>query len=220
MENLEYKIGNKIFDYNSCKNQDVRKRFTKFEIKADVSSVIEFCIGSDDPTSPISINDCIPGEVAKCPYCGQPLKDEDIHIVGEPDIDGLVTPIEDVNPEEGCDNTFVCYLCGNVYDTFEEARECCMGEEVFLCKTCDEVFPIDEATKEFDSDPTAWYVVTKWLGEQLADIGELVLETYEGEFVWGACNAGGDEIYNSNPIRIICDKVKIHEGQENYKEIK
>ena len=114
--------------------------------------------------------------------------------------------------EEG----YICPVCGLVYHTIQEARDCCGEDEVvYKCDSCGKVFNEDEYDR-LDTryeEVFEWWAVSRWFGEKLEEQGCVVIESW-GKSYWGR-QTTGQAISLDGCVINIAKNMQILEGMEN-----
>lgn len=200
-----YKVGTKEFDENSETNQKIKALFVSREIKANVTDMVECILEmNEDESVPFSAEDILGGHRSECPDCGakdtfETYTPMDIEVEIEADL--LVDPVE----------RFVCPVCGCRHSTVGDARKCCEGTSIVVCKNC-RCAMTEEELGEMESENGAaeWYIVSEWLCGKLFDLGEIVILEQN---LWGRSTIGAD-VTDDDCISQVCYQVGVLEGQD------
>ena len=204
----------------SPKNLAVYRKIVTKEIHADITSIVHGCLDADamcDENPVIDIAEFLgSGGKHECPFCSAIITDKDL--VNDLEEIMLSVPIDydEYNQEE----PYMCPICGAMHTTEESARLCCVDSVTYRCPNCNTILrdeDLDDLSVPVDAQQ--WLVVSKWLGKCLAGIGEQVLLTDEGAYIW-AREKKQPEPQNDIKIAAVCAAVGILEGQSNYREVK
>lgn len=92
------------------------------------------------------------------------------------------------------------------------------GDMRMACPECGDLFnedEVDSADIDYVADNVrSWWLVSEFLGDKLAERGELVFETDHGS-VWGRVLSDAVEISEDKDIAHICSELEILEGQKH-----
>lgn len=199
--------------YNECShiNQRILDQLVNREVFCCVTQEIEFMIkhayeGNDD--NPITEEDLLSLYKPRCNECGA-LNGFTMMTVGD------LSNSDFIN-ENGHDMTYKCPICGAVYKTIDDAKNCCGQDSiVYKCNNCDTV--INEADyNELDTDVPEifeWWAVSKWFGEKLKEQGCVVFDSY-GKSYWGR-ETTGQSIALDSCVENIAKQMQILDGMEN-----
>lgn len=192
----------------SPKNQKILDLFVRKEVLKDITELVQYVFdtATTDNAPPFSMEDIQYEYVLCCPNCGEETLEE---VVVEP---SMVNPDYDNTADP--DERYSCPVCGTPYGTQEEARQCCVGQIAYLCTNCQSLISQEQLDK-MDTFPepgkVVWYLVTDWLGSQLKDFGEIVIQTPDYS-IWG-WEGGSQGLTDDHAIEQICRGLGILEGQ-------
>lgn len=184
-------------NYDSSKNQDIKRKFVEREVYSCVTSMVEYIIkqGFEDREAPFSMDDLTNY------YTDNSSKIEILEEKKE-QLDEEITDIEnDIEElEDGEDNE-------KEIQVKEEEKEK-LEEEIQNIEN-----QIEELEREQDepNEVYEWWMVSSWLCNKLKEHGEVVLED---ESIWGRC-CTGQAILLDGVISEICTEMGILEGQEH-----
>lgn len=204
----------------SPKNLAIYRKIVTKEIHADITSIVHGCLDADamcDENPVIDIAEFLgSGGKHECPFCSAIITDKDLVNDLEEIMFSVPIDYDEYNPEE----PYMCPICGAMHTTEENARLCCVDSVTYRCPNCNTILrdeDLDDLSVPVDAQQ--WLVVSKWLGKCLAAIGEQVLLTDEGAYIW-AREQKQPEPQNDIKIAAVCAAVGILEGQSNYREVK
>lgn len=206
---------------NSPKNAALFKKIIAREIFANLTSVVQGCLDADllaDGDSPVIDPDEFLNRSGKhqCPFCGGVITDDNMITDTLAPLEGTKIETDDYDP----DFRFLCPICGAQHHTESAARYCCESEILYRCPECLTVVPSNDLQPlSVPDDAEQWFVVSKWLGTALAAIGEPVLLTNEGAYLWARAKAQ-PSLEDDPKIAAICALAEILEGQKNFREVK
>lgn len=201
-------------------NRAVYDKICKKEIYADLTSVVQGCLDADamcDTDKVLKSSSLLNrNDKHECPYCCEGIGEED----KIEDLDGFLEEIwidyDELNPEA----PYMCPICGAMHATEEAARKCCSDKSIYICSYCDSLIQESELLEcDVPVNAQQWLLVSEWLGTCLAAMGESVLETDEGAFLWAREKTNPAPNMDLSVIHV-CQTVGILEGQKNYKEVK
>ena len=190
-------------NYDSIKNQEIKRKFVEREVLCCVTDLVDYIIKKNyegyDPDAPFTEEDIENYLTPVCPECYSNYGFEEIN------------------------DAFKCVECDLIYEGEPEECECHDPEYdydsefepldvAYKCKKCGHILEdIDELDLE-EQEVYEWWTVTPWLGEKLKKHGEVVIELY-GYSIWGRCTTG-QAILLDHVISKICEEMEILEGQK------
>lgn len=215
---MSYKIGETTYDEWSVKNQRILDFLVEREVYCCMTSEVEYMLGrieEGDADNPF--DESVYDELYRpaCPECGRTgafdektigeLSDDEI-----PREHGYIDSLDDVG--EG----YQCPECGRLYETADEARDCCgRNIPVYCCRDCGAILNETEYDERDTLCPEIyeWWAVSVWFGEKLAEQGCVVLPSY-GKSYWGR-ETTGQSISLDECVSAIAKNMGILEGMEH-----
>lgn len=166
-----YQAGGKQYSEYSPINKRILAVFSKYILRANVTSIVEYILDQCDQMAPLTQFD-VAGDIhGICPKCGG--SDIDTRLLSELKVDYR--------------DGYVCPVCGATYENRIGAQTCCAETgNFYICLDCGEVY-MSEDDLDFCVDPSKtyeWWLVDDWVGEHLTECGECVIQTEEYT-VWG-----------------------------------
>lgn len=214
-DGVEHELG-------SPKNMAVYRKIAQKEILADMTTVVQGCLDADamcDTDKVISPDKLLNHEDKhECPFCSAVITAKDM--IDDDMLFELLSTVEidvdDYNPEQ----PYMCPVCGAMHTTEQNARLCCADATIYSCPDCKALILEDDLNDlSAPVDAQQWLVVSKWLGNCLAKVGEQVILTDDGTYLWARTHSNPDP-QDDVKIAAICVAVGILEGQSNYREVK
>lgn len=206
---MSYKINGVEYETHSATNQKIIDRLVEREVYCCLTSEVEYMLErvyEGDKNNPLDINDLESLYVKRCSECG----DFDFEEMSPEEL----SDEEIINfSEDSAKGKYTCPVCGESYDSVDEARSCCASESVYKCCYCGTIYngyDYDNLT-EFP-EIYEWWAVSKWFGEKLREQGCVVIEQY-GKSLWGR-ETTGQAISLDGCIINIAKKMGILEGME------
>lgn len=207
---MSYKINGVEYETHSATNQKIIDHLVGREVYCCLTSEVEYMLErvyEDDKNNPLDINDLESLYVKRCSECG----DFDFEEMSPEEL----SDEEIINfSEESAKGEYACPVCGESYDSIDEARNCCASGSIYKCCSCGTIYngyDYDNLT-EFP-EIYEWWAVSKWFGEKLKEQGCVVIEQY-GKSLWGR-ETTGQAISLDGCIINIAKKMGILEGMEH-----
>lgn len=181
---MEYTINDIKYVSWSPKNQRIIDHLIEREIYCCMTCEVEYMISKIpecDSNNPFDENIYDEMFVPECPECGCKNCFEQI----------MVSELEDKDIKIN-NNSFACPICGEIYQTPTEAKECCGNDElIYRCISCGKCYSEDDYSYLDISceDIFEWWAVSGWFGEKLREQGCVVIET-PGNTYWGRTTTG------------------------------
>ena len=174
-------------DYNSSKNQDIKRKFVEREVYCCVTSMTEYILskGYEDRESPFCMDDV-----------------ENIYLDNSQEIDKLKEQKEELE---------------NELEELQEQIDPAPAIEEKIEKLENKISSIEDKIEELENeqeDPQEvfeWWMCSNWLIDKLAKHNEPVLKD---EGIWGR-TCSGQAILLDGVISRICEELEILEGQKN-----
>lgn len=192
----------------SAKNQRILDKFIDREVYCCMTSEVEYMLSKvwdGDDNNPFDEDDLDAMYTPCCSDCHSTYGFEEIPILELKD--------EDFETDGEC---FYCPVCGCLYATVDEAKECCAFEEtVYKCQDCGKILSQEEL-ENLDTAPVEvyeWWAVSRWFGEKLKEQGCVVIDSC-GKSYWGR-EATGQSISLDGCIVNIAKDLQILDGMEN-----
>lgn len=209
-------------ELGSPKNMAVFRKIAQKEILADITTIVQGCLDADamcDTDKVISPDEFLNSEGKhECPFCGTVVTEKDM--VDEDTLLELLSTVEIDVDEYNPERPYMCPVCGAMHDTEQNARLCCADTAIYSCPQCKTLIPEGDLNDlNVPVDAQQWLVVSKWLGKCLAAIGEQVMLTDDGAYLWARMHSN-PKPQEDVKIAAICVAVGILEGQANYREVK
>jgi hypothetical protein len=204
-------------DWNSSVNQGIKGDFVSREVHANVNSMVEFILGSENRNAPFSYDDV--SNLYRLPeYIGKHANfDGGTEDQRDEEIDRLVE-LQDTKEAEiksRIDSEIEAIRNNDIIDDDEkdeqiEELESKFDDEVEEIK--DEIQEDIDALVDLESEQQEiyeWWLVSDFLARKLKEKGEPVIED---ENIWGRCTCG-QAILLDHVISEICSDMEILEGQ-------
>lgn len=200
---MGYEANGIKYDFNSIKNQEIKRKFIARDVYVCVTSTTEYILrkagwDGDYRDAPFCWDDVTNAFEPVCPECGDTYGFEEI----------------DAFKCECCDRFFEVMPdecpCLDEYGGEEEESLDLVEVQGHKCGNCDHIV---ENLDELDTRPQEiyeWWAVSSYLCEQLEAMGECVIPH---EHIWGR-SCTGQAILLDGVISRICYKMGILEGQE------
>jgi hypothetical protein len=201
--------------YNSSKNQSIKRKFVEREVHASVNTMVEYILkkGWEDTDAPFSFDDVENVYQYPCPECGE------LHT-------------EEADAKDCCLNfPDTCPHCGEGLSGLDDYLEYefddpCRDATKFTCPDCEqslelgadfntvhELEKLEQSYGDIDSEPSEiyeWWLCSDFLIRKLQEQGECILDS---EGIWGRCTSG-QAILLDGVISLICEEMEILEGQK------
>ncbi len=204
-------------NWNSSVNQGIKRDFVSREVHANVNSMVEFILSSEDRKAPFSYDDVV--NFYRLPeFIGKHANfDGGTEEQRDAEIDRL-TELQDTKEAEiksRIDSEIEAVRNDDSLDDEEKAEQI----EELESKFDDEVEELkDEIQEDIDelvdleSEPQEvfeWWLVSDFLARKLEAKGEVIID---GESIWGRTTTG-QAILLDHVISEICSDMEILEGQ-------
>lgn len=185
----------------SKKDRKILEKFVHEIIRADVTSMVHYILEMDTVDAPFSIDNASECGDLICPECGSAD-------VSEYNMSNLK-----INYDDG----YVCPVCKSVFEERQMARSCCLEFNTYLqCDKCSTIFncAADLLDTGIDDKNMQWLLVPEWVGNQLYELGECIIQTDEYT-IWGRHTEDSEELWGDDFIYTLAYDAKILNGMEN-----
>lgn len=215
---MGYAVNGVEYDTWSATNQRILDRLIDREVYCCMTSEVEYMLsripyGDDD--NPFDESDEYQCIRTYCPECDSSDGFTEL-TVGELDDEDFQKGMGYIDDSDELEEGYICPVCGLVYHTIQEARDCCGEDEVvYKCDSCGRVFNEDEYDR-LDTryeEVFEWWAVSHWFGEKLEEQGCVVIESW-GKSYWGR-QTTGQAISLDGCVINIAKNMQILEGMEN-----
>lgn len=209
MIKISYIVDSMKYNTWSTKNQNIIDTLVNREVLCCMTSEVEYMLGrvdEDDADNPFDESDCDNMYKKYCPICESSCGFQEIS-VGDLEDGDFKKENGYINDTDEWGDGYACPVCGLLYESAQQARECCDEDEfVYKCENCGKIYNQDEYDylDERCEEVYEWWAVTNWLGEKLKQHGCIVIDSF-GKSYWGRQTTGQSISLDGRIIGIATD---------------